>query len=244
MSPHLTVTTEIVSRVAVMTVSGHLHTGTSSELRTALHKALTDHPTAVVLDIARLTADEVTLTIFPAFAHAASSWPGCPVYLCVPQSDLRHDLRRFAVDRAVPVHPTRTAALHAAVTSPAPRRFRTVLPPTPEAPTAARELVDEACQSWRVSALTEDAEMIITELASNAVRHAGTELEVVATLRERFLHLSVRDHSARFPRMILPDLETGVGGRGLLLVDAVAASWGSMPTPGGKVVWATLRRRR
>jgi hypothetical protein len=43
------------------------------------------------------------------------------------------------------------------------------------------------------------------------------------------------------PTRILPDLDTGRGGRGLILIDALAASWGSTPMPDGKVVWATLR---
>ena len=41
--------------------------------------------------------------------------------------------------------------------------------------------------------------------------------------------------------MVLPDAESAEGGRGLILVDALAAAWGSTPAPDGKHVWATLR---
>jgi anti-sigma regulatory factor (Ser/Thr protein kinase) len=85
---------------------------------------------------------------------------------------------------------------------------------------------------------------VVTELVSNAVRHAGGDLELMIALREHFLHVSVRDDSPDQPRRILADPGTGEGGRGLILLDAVATNWGSMPVPQGKVVWATLRIRR
>jgi anti-sigma regulatory factor (Ser/Thr protein kinase) len=97
---------------------------------------------------------------------------------------------------------------------------------------------------WEQQPLTDDAELIITELVSNAVRHVGGQLDLMVALRERFLHLSVRDTSPVTPRLTLPDPDTGAGGRGLLLVDCVAAGWGSIVGPGGKVVWATVRRKR
>jgi len=63
---------------------------------------------------------------------------------------------------------------------------------------------------------------------------------VSAALGNRFLHVSVRDASPVPPTRQIPDAYTG-GGRGLILIDALAASWGTTQVAGGKVVWATLR---
>jgi hypothetical protein len=75
------------------------------------------------------------------------------------------------------------------------------------------------------------------------VRYAGGDLQLAVVLGPRFLHLSVRDGSPVPPVQTRPDLGTGPGGRGLILVGALAARWGSTPTADGKVVWATLKLR-
>lgn len=58
------------------------------------------------------------------------------------------------------------------------------------------------------------------------------------------LHVAVLDGVPNFPRPqpsgVTPPPSLHGRGRGLLLVDAVAAAWGAMPTRTGKVVWATL----
>ena len=88
------------------------------------------------------------------------------------------------------------------------------------------------------------ATVVISELVSNAVEHAGTDLVVTVALRGRYLHLSVHDDSRQPP---VPTAEgkggplVPVRGRGLHLVAGYATAWGSAPVGGGKTVWATLR---
>ena len=73
------------------------------------------------------------------------------------------------------------------------------------------------------------------------MRHAGDDdLVLSVALGRRFLHLSVRDGSAAPPIRLIPDPYNG-GGRGLILIDALASGWGTTQVSGGKVVWATLR---
>jgi anti-sigma regulatory factor (Ser/Thr protein kinase) len=112
---------------------------------------------------------------------------------------------------------------------------------SPDAAASARGLVVAACRAWQLPGLTDDAKLVVTELVSNALRHGTGEIELALVLRERFLYLAVHDASPVPPMMTLPDPETGEGGRGLILVDAVAADWGSARTANGKYVWATLR---
>ncbi len=229
--------------VAVVDVAGHLDVATAPEVRAVLYKTLADQPSAIVVDVTGLTADDVALTMFAAVARSAAAWPGCAILLCGARAELRARLRAMAIDRAVVVYPTRAEALAAAGALPPPLRFDARLAATLDAARMARDVVARACVAWHLERFVDDAEMVITELAGNAVRHGSGDLVVTVVLRDRYLHLSVRDGSPRLPRLTLPDVDTSEGGRGLLLVDAVAAGWGSLPVPGGKVVWATLRRR-
>jgi hypothetical protein len=150
----------------------------------------------------------------------------------------------MAVSRVIRVHHELIAALAAAATVRAPRRFRRTLSPVAGSATTARQLVTEACLAWDLDHLTDDAQLIATEIVSNAVRHVGEDMELMITRREHFLHVSVRDHSPLPPVRILPDLGSGEGGHGLILLDAVASGWGTIAVADGKVVWATLRTRR
>jgi hypothetical protein len=62
------------------------------------------------------------------------------------------------------------------------------------------------------------------------------------SLRHRFLTIAVRDGSPAEPVLtagLPPDARAG---RGLILVDECAHSWGWLPSDGGKVVWASLAR--
>jgi anti-anti-sigma regulatory factor len=240
-----TLVLESSAPVAVLRLTGLLDLAAAVELRSAMNKVLTGQPSAIVVDLAGLAVgDDIVLTVFPAVARSAAGWGDCPVLLCAPSTALASDLERMAVDRAVPVYGSREQALTAAAAVAAPRRIWRRLADPDTATADARELVVNACQAWHLPDMVDDAELVATELVSNAMRHAGPGVELLLVLRERFLHLSVRDGSPQPPRRSLPDPDTGEGGRGLLLVDALTAGWGSTPMPSGKVVWATLRLPR
>jgi len=245
MSDALVCVLESSSPVAVLRLTGLLDVATAVEVRAALHKTITGQPSAIVVDLAGVTVnDEVVLTLFAAVARTAAGWPGCPVLLCAPSPTVHRGLDRMGVARALPIYPDRATAMAAAGELPAPRRFGQRLPAKPIAAYLARDVVAAACRAWRLPHLADEAQLVVTELVSNAVRHAGGELELLIVVREHFLHVSVRDGSPEPPRRILPDEVDGQGGRGLLLVDAFTAGWGCSPMPDGKVVWATLHLRR
>jgi two-component sensor histidine kinase len=87
--------------------------------------------------------------------------------------------------------------------------------------------------SPRVDAAT----LVVSELVTNAVRHAGTPVSVRVRLLGSRVRLEVGDGDPRLPQ---PATGTGESGRGLRLVTAVARAWGARPTSHGKVVWAEL----
>lgn len=228
--------------VAVVRLSGRLDLATAARARTTLAKCLADQPTAVVIDVSGLTVvDELLLTMFAALCRGAAEWPGAAVLLCAPGAELAEALGRTAVSRQVPVFATRSQALTEAQARPLPPRIREIYLPTREAPRHARSLVVEACESWGIPQVAGAAQVVVSELVANAVVHAGTLLELSLLLREKFLHASVRDGDrgqVRPPSGVAEDAERG---RGLLLVAALAASWGVVQTGDGKTVWATLR---
>jgi anti-sigma regulatory factor (Ser/Thr protein kinase) len=81
------------------------------------------------------------------------------------------------------------------------------------------------------------AALMTTELASNAVEHAGTPYTLTIELAPQVLRVAVRDASAVLPvmgEMCAPD---DVCGRGLALIAELAQRWGFEPVDGGKSVW-------
>jgi anti-sigma regulatory factor (Ser/Thr protein kinase) len=124
-------------------------------------------------------------------------------------------------------------------------RLQVRLAPRPASVGSARHLVRQACRAWRLSQLLDDTSLIVSELASNAVEHAGTDFIVTVSRGGTSLHVAVHDGVPRFPHpskaaLIDPVASLAGRGRGLRLVHAVAAAWGAMPARGGKVVWATV----
>lgn len=233
--------TESVDAVTVVRPLGLLDIGGAPVVRTALHEALAARPPAVIVDLSGLAvADDFALMVLTPFARSAAAWPACPVLLCGAGA-LAEGLNRMGINRVLPVYPDLAAALVAAAATPVPRRYGGRLLAEPRSAALARRVVRDACRAWKLPHLVDDAELVVTELVSNAVRHAGGDLELVVVLRGTVLHISLRDGSPDTPRRNLPDPDSGEGGRGLMLLDAVASGWGSTPDPPGKVVWATVR---
>jgi anti-sigma regulatory factor (Ser/Thr protein kinase) len=87
--------------------------------------------------------------------------------------------------------------------------------------------------------LAEDAMIVVSELATNAVRHAGSGLAVTLSSTPVGVRITVTDSSGQLPAVHRAAPAEG-GGRGLHLVDQLANRWGVAPGPAGKTVWAEL----
>ena len=75
---------------------------------------------------------------------------------------------------------------------------------------------------------------------SNAIAHTQGEVRLDLTLAADRLRIGVNDASPRAPvKPTSVDWES-TGGRGLLLVEAMSVSWGSVPLSGGKQVWSEI----
>jgi serine phosphatase RsbU (regulator of sigma subunit)/anti-sigma regulatory factor (Ser/Thr protein kinase) len=125
--------------------------------------------------------------------------------------------------------------------------------PDPAAAAAARRFVRQTLQSWDIASrsaeadrLVDDAVLLTSELVTNAVVHAGTDLDVTCRVAAGDLEIAVRD---RHPSRTLPDIPEAASlsaerGRGLLLPSALASSWGVTYARTAKAVWFRMSLAR
>ncbi|MGW3632383.1 ATP-binding protein [Streptomyces sp. NPDC005122] len=120
---------------------------------------------------------------------------------------------------------------------------------TPRGARLARRLVSHRLHAWGhpyASPANETVTLITAELTANAVRHGhvpGRDFGLRLTQTGGALRVEVTDTRAeKLPNRGTP-CPVGESGRGLLLVDALADTWGVAPRPSapGKTVWAELR---
>ncbi len=114
------------------------------------------------------------------------------------------------------------------------------LPMDTHSPRYARDLLRAAACQLHDSSVVEDAELLVSELVTNGVRHGGPpivlRIECIGAIR---LKVSVSDGGPKDPaeRSSGPDDESG---RGLRLVDYISDEWGVDHHASGKTVWFTL----
>ncbi|TNY37522.1 ATP-binding protein [Thermomonospora catenispora] len=111
--------------------------------------------------------------------------------------------------------------------------------PQSEAVELARRLAARTMRTWSLLEREEQVTAIVAELVANAVRHAGTVLELRLLRRPDAVRVEVRDRAPAMPKMTVP-APLDEGHRGLFIVDRFATSWGAVPVTGGKVVWAEV----
>src|SRR3954452_4090729 len=115
------------------------------------------------------------------------------------------------------------------------------LPASVHSPATARHVVCELADAWGLPDLTEDAQLIASELVTNATRHGPgsdpIELEVIH--RGERLRIAVVDRSADRPQVLELSPEAP-SGRGMAIVVALSSDWGADDHHSGKRVWADL----
>lgn len=108
-----------------------------------------------------------------------------------------------------------------------------------DAPFRARCFVHDTLCGWHGEALLDDAVLLVSELATNALIHGRTGFTVRLHRDGSQLRISVRDGDVIHPRSSSRG-ELATSGRGLGLIAAISRNWGSVPIRGGKTVWAVL----
>lgn len=121
------------------------------------------------------------------------------------------------------------------------RRSTRRMPATSASVFLARRSTRQLLVEWELPAeVVEAAELVVSELVTNAARHSEDALVVSLSCRDRVLRVEVSDTSHRLPALPGDDDrdDEATSGRGLLLVDALADRWGVRSEGLGKHVWA------
>ncbi|MFE5731698.1 MULTISPECIES: ATP-binding protein [unclassified Streptomyces] len=106
----------------------------------------------------------------------------------------------------------------------------------PEVRHALRELL----RKWGGPGASDVAELLTSELVTNALVHTDHGAVVTATVVPEQLRVEVRDFVPGLRTPEAPPADEGTNGRGLVLVQALADSWGVEDRGVGKVVWFEL----
>lgn len=117
----------------------------------------------------------------------------------------------------------------------------TVLPATPGSVHAARSWVRDNLERSHVdSGVLERAELLVSEIATNVVRHTASTQFELRLVTSPAVEISVHDQDrAGNQRLLHPTPDEGHG-RGLAIVEALSHAWGIHRSPTGKIVWFQL----
>jgi anti-sigma regulatory factor (Ser/Thr protein kinase) len=109
----------------------------------------------------------------------------------------------------------------------------------PENVGAARRFVSETAEKWGLGDVAWPLVQIVSELASNAVIHAGTGFNVRLVHEGDTTRIEVLDGSLRRAQSRRYELDATTG-RGLRLVESLSREWGAVGSAKGKTVWAVV----
>lgn len=124
-------------------------------------------------------------------------------------------------------------------------RAETVLPCTAASASVARAWVWQLCQTHRLERLAEDLCIVVSELVSNAVVHARSDVAIAFSVSSGsrgsagVVRVEVSDGDSRLPRQ--DDLsDDALGGRGVHIIASLSLRHGWCSTGTGKTVWVEL----
>jgi anti-sigma regulatory factor (Ser/Thr protein kinase) len=113
--------------------------------------------------------------------------------------------------------------------------------PCPSAVREARAEVRRQLEGWGLAErgdVAEVTELLVSELATNALLHAASRFRLTLSAAHGVLRCEVADAGRRVPQVV--DAGSAESGRGMFLVDALAQRWGCHQDGAGKTVWFEL----
>lgn len=238
----VTISVDMDTGALVMVVRSGPIVRTLTTIRTAFVNAKSQRPAGVILDLSALaTCCVLLLLVLINDLYARSP---IRLMLCMPRSPQIRAL--VAIASGLPVRPTLEDALTLLPGGRvSPQNRRSVrLPPTLQAATVARTVATDAIHRWELDHLRPAVELVIAELVSNAIRHAGTSFGISLIQLDGTIRIAVWDASPHPPTPKRHSNDEAsllaAGGRGLHLVEAFASTWGYVTAPEEKVVWAWI----
>lgn len=109
----------------------------------------------------------------------------------------------------------------------------------------ARGFVDDSLRAWGLEEMSEDLQLVASEVVTNALIHAGSDVDVRLRAFGDNIRMEVRDSDSDPPvpsafSLTEEGSSQAESGRGLFLVDALASAWNSSPNGRGKTVWLEM----
>lgn len=237
----LTMNYDVTEGMPVLTLGGVLTIAAGAILHDAVMRVRQQDQTTLLIDVSAVAVgDRTAVAVFADAVAEALQWPDVLVLICGPSAVLR-DLRDADVVDSRLLFGSLADGRTAGRAAVAP--VSEDLLPLTGAARWARNVVTEACLRWDEPGLVGQAALVASELVTNATVHANTMMTMQVRLRPWHLYVAVFDGSTT-PAVLRDPRPDNDGGRGLQLVNAVSAAWGSTALQGGKVVWAALARPR
>jgi hypothetical protein len=235
-----TVRTHAVGQVVVLGVAGRL-SDVVEDLDRAIVHALAQGPRGVACDLSGVvdvSAPGALRRLASAGRHSRD-WPGVPLAVACLGPRAGKTLREKPLGAHLMVTATLRQALSSVLQAAYPAVESLRLAPHPTAPRASRDFVSRTLLDWRLSQHIPAACLVVSELVTNAMTHAGTDIELTFSEHRQTVRVAVRDRSADLP--VERHSALGLHGRGLTIVAGLSSAWGVLPhADGGKVVWAVL----
>ena len=219
--------TQSHDEVVVLRVGGPVQAEDAAALERAVEDARAHAPGGVVIDLAH--AEALAPAAVDALRRAVDRRDGGPTAVAgAPVAELpaHPDVDQAVRDLRAPVDGSRPEVL---------------VDHGPQGPAQARAAVARWLRDIGGEALCEDLKLIVSELVTNAVRYGRPPVRVAVAADDRTVTVTVVDNDPGRP-VLRSAGEEAEGGRGLLLVDLLAASHGVRDEPPGKAVWAAVAR--
>lgn len=214
-----------------------------SDMAADLFAALADGAQVVVCDLrsASVSTSDAVAMLHPVTRYL-SAWPGAGVVvICPAYSKVRSALRSMTRPHTLVLSESAEEGLDQLYSRLPPLQQTQVhLAAQLTSPRASRLFVARSLLDWHLISLVAGASLVVSELVTNAVVHAASTVDVTLSRADGRIQMLVADQGAGHPQPRVDEPEQHVlGGRGLLLVQAVTRGWGVLPArPGGKTVWA------
>lgn len=236
-------TTTAVNGGVVLSLGGQLTSDDLPELRRQLGKASAEARDCVVCEVSDLdTADPLAMTVF-ATGPVQAEGPGPVICVAGAHDEVADVIKSLELARFLPVTATVSDALEQVQARPPRLSAVKSLIGDASAARLARRFAAEVCEEWGLAALRDSVEQCVSELVTNVVLHARTDLLVRMERTTDRLLVSVKDEelspvASWWHETDDEELAAGAG-YGLAIVRSLATWVGVQSHPaGGKVVWA------
>ena len=204
--------------------------------------ALAESPRGVVCSLtgSLSAAGETELDMLASAGRHVEAWPAIPVVLASRETFVPELLAgRPGAERLTHASSMLHGWTQVMTRRPTPTA-RLRLAPGAMASRKARGFLTRCALDWGLNQHLASGPLVVSELVTNAIQHAHTDIDVVLAAEGRRLRIAVRDRDPSPPvtRSTGPE---ALSGRGLRVVQTLARASGALPTvDGGKFVWAVL----